>query len=949
MFDQVVHGKRSEQEIGVQANWKNPGPLVLKHARSRSSLPAFMIKDLVSEVSKEYEPESAREDDAIDDAEDRGDCLTEFFTKDKVPELALRQIFGRQKLPEDLCLLLADKGMLSVPRSRGLAMLGDTITSVKATIKAIGGDDTKFGPDEPARELSLTLLAAIWKLASTLQEHVATRRAKMEEDPSKIPEKITQKFVERIHCDYMVHGTVAFYEAGPLKYLSELEEWRHENEGLSLFFSADSLPRKVYNFSNDKRKDFPTFSSALKEVLKNHKQLENDARSTAELDKFKQVAHDPTSTKRPRSTSPPPPPPPASDKDKDKSKPSGGAKLTARADRDPCIPEKGVESSQPTYVDEVVYGRCALVRCLLVTWSGEQDKVLHPDGRWIFATKPAQIYPVGLALAWSAVVEQVLQGTLPQFTKSFDLVIEPADRKRKLGDSVPWQGHRQEQLARLAAASGYQLKRGITHPLTVQPEIPTEIFKNIDAIAPKPLALEERCLQDPQYWNDRAQALLPATEQEFRAIADPALRRLLRGGPDYADLQLGSFTHVKLYDELLEASKGADRSLAQGLRAGFPIAESRAWEFRKKIFRRYSAVPVSDNLRSLWKSTMEDVAEGSTVGPFQNEDDMTQFLGCDDWIPTQRFEVVQKNKIRGCDSANPDLINKTAVINEKLQLPTTDLNVAVLRELRTRAGDRRLQGWLLHERKAYRQLPILPQHRKFNVICLKDPENDRPKYFVMIAVLGVTFNLEDCLLEIKEKRKPELVESIDAILDLGTLDPGTVGKLKGKLMFGASQLWGKVGRIFFRPHSERRYSKDFSGDRMELNEVLKRSLIYWRGLIEFGPPRDFAKAERGPDRVGAVMFDRRGLSPKQFTEVIPPSISEKWLPRKTQIVPIEMIAPILALVEAVEASLVKGYSSKEDLCELVEFFWELSLEYRANFFIDRASTDANPADWPSKD
>ena len=83
---------------------------------------------------------------------------------------------------------------------------------------------------------------------------------------------------------------------------------------------------------------------------------------------------------------------------------------------------------------------------------------------------------------------------------------------------------------------------------------------------------------------------------------------------------------------------------------------------------------------------MEDVAEGSTVGPFQNEDDMTQFLGCDDWIPTQRFEVVQKNKIRGCDSANPDLINKTAVINEKLQLPTTDLNVAVLRELRTRGG-----------------------------------------------------------------------------------------------------------------------------------------------------------------------------------------------------------------------------------------------------------------------
>ena len=122
------------------------------------------------------------------------------------------------------------------------------------------------------------------------------------------------------------------------------------------------------------------------------------------------------------------------------------------------------------------------------------------------------------------------------------------------------------------------------------------------------------------------------------------------------------------------------------------------------------------------------------------------------------------------------------------------------------------------------------------------------------------------------------------------------GKLKGKLMFGASQLWGKVGRVFFRPLSERQYSKDLSGDRMDLNEALKRSLVYWRCLIEFGPPReiplrtskrsdiviftdgftpDQRKAESGPDRVGAMMFDRRGLSPKQFTEVIPPSISEK--------------------------------------------------------------------------
>ena len=45
----------------------------------------------------------------------------------------------------------------------------------------------------------------------------------------------------------------------------------------------------------------------------------------------------------------------------------------------------------------------------------------------------------------------------------------------------------------------------------------------------------------------------------------------------------------------------------------------------------------------------------------------------------------------------------------------------------------------------------------------------------------------------------------------------------------------KIGRAFFRRLSERQYSKDMSSDRMELNEALKCSLLYWRGLIEYGP------------------------------------------------------------------------------------------------------------------
>ena len=99
--------------------------------------------------------------------------------------------------------------------------------------------------------------------------------------------------------------------------------------------------------------------------------------------------------------------------------------------------------------------------------------------------------------------------------------------------------------------------------------------------------------------------------------------------------------------------------------------------------------------------------------------------------------------------------------------------------------------------------------------------------------------------------------------------------------------------------------------------------------------------------------------------MIPCSVSKKWPHRATQIIPIEMMGPILALctfgdrlidadvivligTEVVEAVLVKGYATKADVCELISTFWNLALDLRCRIFIDRVSTDANPADWPPR-
>ena len=728
--------------------------------------------------------------------------------------------------------------------------------------------------------------------------------------------------------------------------------------------------------------------------------------------------------------------------------------------------------------------------------------------KWVFRTKLAQEYPWKLCQTMASAVLQLRDAPLQHLQPSFALQGDLLHRKRQLGTSKTWKPHRQERSASLAQAAGYQLKRGavkpllevectpgqaiewvmqIPHPFSQDGDLDAQLEKNIALVAKSAqqvVQLREKLLI---HWQAVALQALARSDVKLRAVQDPALRRLLRGVPDEAPPRMGTTCNIELYRLFLQSVHSPDQALPDLLLSGFPIVGpiarsgrwpefskaqaavpleelmEKAWVLRKKIISRVQKVKVSESVQKIWEATLEDVREGSCLGPIESEEDVSSLLGCEDWIPTQRFEVVQKNKVRGCDSATTNLINPATIITEKLQLPSTDSNVAALRRLRSAAPWSSLAGWVLDERKAYRQVGILPSHRKFSVICLKCPESDRPNFFTMVGhsfglvsavynynrrsaaineilvslfglvafsfyddkygfepletiesahlvaqkvhfwlgahfdqkklqlsrspvILGVTYDLDEMVLLIKEDRKKELLSEIDQILDTGLLDPGSAGKLKGKLMFGASQLWGKVGRAFLRSISERQYARSPLEDSFRIDEALDLSLRQWRKLIEAGPPRpielkknrwadvviftdgftpDPRDHSKLPDRVGGVLFDRRLKQPIQFTSVVPKSVQKNWLTRKTQIVPVEMIATILALTtfgdrirnsdmimlidsEAVEAALVKGYSSKEDLCLLISKFWDEVFHLKTRVFIDRVSTDSNPADWPSR-
>ena len=394
----------------------------------------------------------------------------------------------------------------------------------------------------------------------------------------------------------------------------------------------------------------------------------------------------------------------------------------------------------------------------------------------VYRTKLAQEYPWKLCQTMAKDIQDLWRSPLSHLEPSFDLQSSES-RKRPVGQDIPWKLHRQRETALKALAAGYQLKRGalkplidvetdpgvavqwalqIPHPFSVSEPLSADLQKAIDQVSRDPQKVNRDRELLLAEWSAKAAACLQESDQLLRRITDPHMRRLLRGVADDQPAKLGATSNIVLYQAFALEVSSPDITLAADLLSGFPIVgailpsnrwpayekeqtivslqelHQRAWAIRHKIVQRVKGIPVSENLVKIWEATMEDVHEGSSLGPFRSEEEVTRVLGQEDWIPTQRFEVVQKNKVRGCDSATTNLINQATVITEKLQLPSTDTNVAAL-PIGMACNDQTIAGWVLDERKAYRQIPVKPDQRKFSVIVMKDPADRIPKFFVMVG------------------------------------------------------------------------------------------------------------------------------------------------------------------------------------------------------------------------
>ena len=84
MLSLAVHEGEQEQAIGLQANWKDPGPMVLKYARNRKKVALNMVGRLIGKMREEWSPaQEVLQDAEVEVDEDSQDPEPiEFFIKD---------------------------------------------------------------------------------------------------------------------------------------------------------------------------------------------------------------------------------------------------------------------------------------------------------------------------------------------------------------------------------------------------------------------------------------------------------------------------------------------------------------------------------------------------------------------------------------------------------------------------------------------------------------------------------------------------------------------------------------------------------------------------------------------------------------------------------------------------------------------------------------------------
>jgi hypothetical protein len=269
-------------------------------------------------------------------------------------------------------------------------------------------------------------------------------------------------------------------------------------------------------------------------------------------------------------------------------------------------------------------------------------------------------------------------------------------------------------------------------------------------------------------------------------------------------------------------------------------------------------------------------------------------------------------------------------------------------------------------------------------LVLDDEKSQPPGDFSM--VLGVAFNTASLqsqkllLVEPKPTRVTNLCQIIDRVMAEDCLPPSLAASLLGKFGFLCSTMFGKVGRCCTGAVRARQYGHpnethltaeictSLQPMKLFTTTAPKRELKLYdreRPLILYTDASDVPNRTEGRWVVGAVLIDPDTMTISYTSWIVPETVVNTWLPKQTYMNQLELFACPLALNtwsqvlhdrqvllfidnDAAAASLVRGYSPRQDSCALVGDFWLAASSARLSIYIDRVESKSNPADGPSR-
>ena len=233
-----------------------------------------------------------------------------------------------------------------------------------------------------------------------------------------------------------------------------------------------------------------------------------------------------------------------------------------------------------------------------------------------------------------------------------------------------------------------------------------------------------------------------------------------------------------------------------------------------------------------------------------------------------------------------------------------------------------------------------------------------------------------------ESRRQELLSQIEVHLEQGCLKPKDAERLRGRLQWYDTFLFGRVANYAMSVISKRAISCSLSGN---LDPPLKRSLLFPKERVLVSQPVRLTKeagktyfiftdgaVEPTADgngvvaSVGGILYNADGVAEAFFSEQVPQLIMDMFLKHSSHpIFEVELLAVVVAAHvwaqalantyivfyidnEAAKSTLIKSHSSVLFGNVLTTCFAQIEFEQNLKVWFGRVPSYSNPADKPSR-